>query len=57
MFISVASTIFNTDGPINIPNIIYHTSFGNFIFSKINPPNIQQVKIINKDKNIFIIPP
>ena len=53
--ISVSSTIFKTEGPIRIPNKIYHINLGNLIFSNIKPPNIPSVKIINKLKNIFSI--
>ena len=51
---NVSSTMFNSDGPINIPSMIYQTSFGSLIFSKIKPPSMPPPKIINKDRNIFI---
>ena len=57
MLINESSTMLNTDGPINIPNIMYQMSLGNLILSNINPPKIPQVKIINKDKKIFIVSP
>jgi hypothetical protein len=52
--ISVPSTTFKTDGPIYIPSTIYQTNLGSFIFSNKTPPNIPNVNIINKLKNITV---
>jgi hypothetical protein len=37
--------------------MIYHTSFGNLIFSNRKPPKIPRTNMMASDKKIFMIPP